>query len=99
MLSLLLLAWLSGVTGLAGPAANEYTLGFHSPIRCPRSESMTAVDPLNWGATKLVPPQPACSTGLPTPANDGSYSREPEDGAASADRAGAARAGGPPPSR
>ncbi len=36
---------------------------------------MTAVEPLNSGATKLVPPQSLCSVGWPTPANDGSYSR------------------------
>ena len=36
---------------------------------------MTAVEPFSCGALKLVPPQPPCSTGWPTPANDGSYSR------------------------
>jgi hypothetical protein len=35
---------------------------------------MTAVEPLNCGATKLVPPQPLWNVGWPTPANDGSYS-------------------------
>lgn len=36
MLSLLVPSWLSGVTGLFGPAANAYRLGFHRPTRCPR---------------------------------------------------------------
>jgi hypothetical protein len=36
---------------------------------------MTAVEPLNWGATKLVLPQPPSSAGLPAGTADGSYSR------------------------
>src|SRR5437879_6416473 len=46
--------------------------GFHSPTRCPRKESMTAVEPFSCGALKLVPPQPPWRVGWPMPANDGS---------------------------
>src|SRR6185437_12018431 len=71
-------------------------LGFHSPIRCPRKASMTAVDPLNCGDTKLVPPQPLCSAGWPVGTADGLYSRYPDCGSASADRSGSARPEPPP---
>src|SRR4029077_17452925 len=65
--------------------------GFHSPTRCPRKESMTAVEPFSCGALKLVPPQPPWRVGWPIPANDGSYSREALSGDAVVARAGTAR--------
>jgi hypothetical protein len=51
-------------------------VGFQKPTRCPTELSMTAVAPLSWGATKLVPPY--CRTGVAEP--DLSYDADPQTG-------------------